>query len=43
MHEVQLNVLSELCDAWLPRVHKHQVNVQRNDFGNATTIYILTL
>ena len=34
---------SELCDAWLPSVHKHQINVQRNDFGNATTIYLLTL
>ena len=32
---------SKLCDAWLPRVHKHQINVQRNDFGNATTIYLL--
>ena len=35
---------SEPYDAWLPSVHKHQINVQRNDFGNAThTIYLLTL
>ena len=33
---------SESYDAWLPSVHKHQINVQRNDFGNATHYNLFT-
>ena len=33
----------ELCDVRLPRVRKQQVNVERKDLGNDSTIYQLNI